>query len=501
MQQKGHSLTAAAGQWRGAAAIGAGFFGSLCLYLRTISPTVYAFDSAELTTAAATGGLVHPTGYPLYLMIGRFWSRIPVGDVGFRMNLLSALFGALTVALVVRVLQRLGVGPWAALCAAGLLASTRFFWASSLVAEVYTLHTALTCALILALLAWADRPSPARLAVATGLLGLAAANHVLSLLMAPACLIFVLIHDHVEALRPASIAAAAAGLIPGLSAYGYLPYLYLQNPKFNNLVHADGSGGLVPVDLSTVNGIVWTVTARQFSHLFFSVGGWSLVPKAIGLIQELWRSSFAIGFGPALVGAAIAFRRSKALGALLLVTAVANAAFFLSYGALDVDSMVLPVYLVWAIWTGLGMHFLLDMAFARSGWVAGTCLAVVLAGAVAFSVIWSFPLVDLSDDWSARERAEQILDALDANAVFLGSWTTASVIDYLRLVEGRRPDVEVVNRNNLMGTAPDKLLDTQVGKRPVYSDSASVYGREDLEARREGPVFRIEPRPPSDGGD
>ena len=208
-----------------------------------MAPTIYAFDSAELTTAAATGGLVHATGYPLYLLIGRFWSGIPVGDVGFRMNLLSAVCGALTVALLVHLLRRMGAGPWAALCAAGLLASTKYFWAMSLVAEVYTLHTALMCAVILALLYWADGPSPARLGIAVGLLGLAAANHASSVLLAPGCLFFVLAHDRAKGVAAGRPRFGGARPAPGperllLSAL----FCMFKKPQFNYLVHVDSSG-------------------------------------------------------------------------------------------------------------------------------------------------------------------------------------------------------------------------------------------------------------------
>ena len=49
------------------------------LYLLTLAPTIYNLDSAELTTAAATSGLVRATGYPLYLLLGRIWSWLPIG--------------------------------------------------------------------------------------------------------------------------------------------------------------------------------------------------------------------------------------------------------------------------------------------------------------------------------------------------------------------------------------------------------------------------------------
>src|SRR6185436_2065263 len=58
--------------WRSIAAFGLPFL----LYLWTMAPTIYNLDSAELTTAAATGGITRATGYPLYLLLGRIWSLL-----------------------------------------------------------------------------------------------------------------------------------------------------------------------------------------------------------------------------------------------------------------------------------------------------------------------------------------------------------------------------------------------------------------------------------------
>ena len=38
----------------------------------------------EFQFAAWNFSVVHPTGYPLYLTLGHLWSKIPLGDVGFR---------------------------------------------------------------------------------------------------------------------------------------------------------------------------------------------------------------------------------------------------------------------------------------------------------------------------------------------------------------------------------------------------------------------------------
>src|SRR5512142_2000566 len=74
------------------------FLCPFAIYLLTLAPTVYTFDSAEFATGAYVLGIIHPTGYPLYLVLAKLFTFIPVGDVAYRVNLLSALFGAVTVA-------------------------------------------------------------------------------------------------------------------------------------------------------------------------------------------------------------------------------------------------------------------------------------------------------------------------------------------------------------------------------------------------------------------
>ena len=75
-------------------------------YVKTLAPTVSFFDSGELIAAAATFGVAHPPGYPLYVLLGWLFSKLPVGGVAYRLNLMSAVFAALA-ALMVYVLTLL----------------------------------------------------------------------------------------------------------------------------------------------------------------------------------------------------------------------------------------------------------------------------------------------------------------------------------------------------------------------------------------------------------
>ncbi len=484
-----------AAEWRSTVIAFVAPFG---LYLSTMAPTIYNLDSAELTTAASTGGLVRATGYPLYLLIGRFWSQLPIGDVGFRMNLFSAFCGALTVALAERILRRLGVGGWARLGALGLLSVCQFFWAMSLIAEVYALHTALLAGIILALLRWAERPTPGRLALATFLTGLGFSNHVATVLAAPGCVWYVLHVAPGKALRPRSLLLATAGLAAGLAVYLYLPLVYWSRPEFNYVGWFDGSGHFQPVNLATVEGMWWLVSGRVFADVMMAYT-WPELIREIGHFgAELVRAFMVIGIGPGLAGIVVSWRRDRALCGLLALVFVVSAGFYINYRVVDKDTMFLPAYLAWAVWVGIGYQWLVDWAGQRSrrdhphiSRASVYALRAVMVGAVVFATSWNWPLVDLSDDRSARLRGERVLELVQPDALVIGWWGTVPVVEYLQLVEGRRRDVQALNRFLIRPEQLQELVMRELGRRPVYLDEPPDALLPSVWARRVGPVFRL----------
>jgi len=94
---------------------------SLALYGRTLAPGLLPGDSGELQTLSALLGNTHPTGYPIYLLVGKLFTWLPVGDMAYRVNLLSAVMAALAVAgytwpggcwLGIACLPWSGQSPW-----------------------------------------------------------------------------------------------------------------------------------------------------------------------------------------------------------------------------------------------------------------------------------------------------------------------------------------------------------------------------------------------------
>ena len=68
----------------------------LLLYIRTLAPTLLRGDSAEFQTLAKTLGMTHPTGYPVYLLVAKVFTWLPVGNTAYRVTLFSAVCAALT---------------------------------------------------------------------------------------------------------------------------------------------------------------------------------------------------------------------------------------------------------------------------------------------------------------------------------------------------------------------------------------------------------------------
>src|SRR5437879_5757420 len=70
------------------------------LYFLTAARDIIVGDSPELITAAATLGVAHPPGYPLFTMLGHLFALIPFSSIPFRVNLFSVICDAAAVGVV-----------------------------------------------------------------------------------------------------------------------------------------------------------------------------------------------------------------------------------------------------------------------------------------------------------------------------------------------------------------------------------------------------------------
>jgi 4-amino-4-deoxy-L-arabinose transferase-like glycosyltransferase len=469
----------------------------LSAYLLTTCSTVYNLDSAEFSAAAHVLGIVRATGYPLYLLLGKaFTLLLPLGNIAFRLNVMSALCAAGTVAILYQIVRYLTRQRAAALAASLLFAFSYYFWAQAVVAEVYTLHTLLMTTLFWLLLLWERRHDDRLLVVSGLLLGLSFGNHMSTLLVVPAVLAFLLLVGKREFLRPRRLLLFLVPFVVGLGIYLYIPLRYLAQPAFNYAGHYDAMGRFIPLDMTQPANIWWLISGQGFRDLMFDYAPAELAGEIGQAAYRLWGTFLGIGLVPGLLGIWVQARRRPQHLLLFGLTFLANLAFFVNYRVVDKETMFLPAYLVGAIWVGEGYGWLIRWVQGRRGltrhrspaWAWG----LVALALVGLFVNWS--LVDVHADTRARDRASAALETAGPQAIVFGWWTSAPPMHYQQLVEGQRPDVLVINRFLIGADEMYTLIDRSLGQRPVYVmelDEGLINAYRPVPV---GPMFELAPR-------
>lgn len=460
------------------------------VYLRTLAPTVYGLDSAELTTGAYCLGLVHAPGYPLYLLVGHLFTHLPIGNVGYRMNLMSAFFGALAIVLLYLVLYRLCRRPLAALSAALLLAFSFFFWSPSVMAEVYSLHAFLMVALILMVIIWQEQRNHRWLFLFAFTVGLSLGNHLSTVLLLPGLLYWILITDHKQFLHPKRLLVMSALFALGLSVYLYLPLRYAAHPP---------AVGAMQIQITSWQDIVEVVSARAFWSLIFAYPWSEMGEQAADYLYCLWGNFLGIGLVIGALGGVVSAWKRRHLAVGLALMFMANAVFYIGYGAGDKRIMFLPTYVIWAIWIGLGCDWLLaqidSLPKASAGARPLKRVAPLFFPALALAMLLvNYQHADLSDDWRTYERAARVFNTVEPGAYILAtSWFEVAPLEYLHVVEQHRPDVRVLNWNEIDLARLYDLIDAEGSIHPFYStDNVGwLVARYELEYVKDCDCYRV----------
>ena len=167
------------------------FISSLALYLRTLAPGLLFGDSAEFQTIAYTLGMGHPTGYAVYVANAKLATLVPVGEIAYRVNLLSAFSASLTVSLLYMIIRTLGPRPGAAFLPSITWALVPLFWKYACMAEVYSVSMACLATILFSVLAWSKSKNTGWLFAAGALGGLSLGLHAMIALLFPAILLYL----------------------------------------------------------------------------------------------------------------------------------------------------------------------------------------------------------------------------------------------------------------------------------------------------------------------
>jgi len=399
----------------------------ICLgsYLFTLAPTITwqhdGVDSGDLVAAAHTLGVAHPPGYPLFLLLARVFILLPVGEIAYRVNLLSAVCAAVTVVLVYYIAQLLldsRIGMLSAISISGasalLFGFSYIYWSQAVIAEVYSLN-ALLIAVSILLAVLHRRTNDRKFLWMLGLtLGLGLANHLSALLFVPTTIFLAL-----DA-RPARLSTWLGALgffVLGLSLYLYLPAC---------------SAGHPPIDWGgsrTWAGFWWTVSARIYSDYAFAVPLTDLPGRIIAWLRMLTQQFTWAGFALGLVGVWELWDEDRRYLAFSLASFGAVVIYSIAYNTSDSYVYLIPSFLIFTLWVARGSAGLCFAAsrfgpiIRRDGLLSPSHVRRFLSLALLFLPVvllrFNTLQVTLRDDWTAYEYATGVLATTPSDAIII----------------------------------------------------------------------------------
>jgi len=487
------------------------FLLSLSVYLWTLAPTVIWGDSAGLALKVYKLSLKIGTAsdHPLYLLLGRVFARLP-GELAWNLNLLSAVFGALTVALVYASTFKLTRSQLAGWVAALALCFSHTFWLHAVITEVYTLNAFFVALLVYLLLKWREQSKAVHwlcLAALTFLLGLT--NHLILAALLPALVCFILLTE------PSWISNRTGAMFLA-SGLGIALILFL----------------IFPTSFLAVIKKLW-FGPPGISHYFTLPDGQVLAKEALFYVLYLMYQFPLVGFVLGFWGIRSLLAADWRAALFLLLAMGVNGLFFIkttawpSLGSTKY-TFYISDYVVFSIFIGYGAYNLFK---GRERWEGGRIGSFVGAKLVLLSVI-AAPLltynlvppalkalgIDLlrarkipfRDNYTfflnpskrgergARRFGEAAFQVVKPNSVLIADYTPHSVLLYLQKVEGVRPDVILVSSyyyDELKDL--NRILAEYASEHPIYlaDTTPGYYKMGDLEKNFRlvpaGPVFEV----------
>jgi hypothetical protein len=436
----------------------AGVFG---LYAFTSAPGILWQDSGRMVYRIwhndMEGKLGLAVAHPLYIVFGMLTKCIDAGSLAGRINIMTALFGGVTVAnLFLLVRLWLGrVGP--ALVGAVTLAVSWTFWQNSVMAEVYTLSTALLFGELIMLLQY-SRTGHKKYLYLLGLLnGLAISNHNWAIFGLACYGIFIMVRLVKHKIRLRDFGIVVLLWMVGAGVYEYL--------IIKNIVLTGDVAGTLS---SALFGSSW-----QGAVLNVSVSAKIMLENLIFIVLNFPTPNILLFF----VGLWFLKRQSPNRSFANIVIAMLGLYFVFAFRYTVPDRYVffIPFYCLAAVLIALGANVLFEKV--KGKWLVVVVFAFAMLAIPSYFVtpglakdaykglaqrrqlpyreVYSYFLQPWKNGYHGTERfVDEALAGVEEYAIIYADSTTAYPLLYAQEVQGRRRDVTIISRHHQSSGAP-----------------------------------------------
>ena len=469
---------------------------AFALYVRTLAPSLLWGDMAEFQTLSYTLGMTHPSGYMTHIMIGKLFTLIPVGNIAWRVNLMSAFFGALAVANVYLITRLHGGWRAAGLSASALLALLEGFWWRALIAESYAPAAGFLSTVWLLVLLWDQSSQWPYLFLAGILGGLSVGLHSTVVMTAASVILIMLLRARTKQAWLGAVSGAVIGVVLTAIAFLYVDYNDPPSSVYNTVYRPNLSlYQLTEAEFDTpVERLLAIFPADSFWTYYFTAPDeeirfrlgeyvsffpdWAAALIVAGVIGLLARRRWHEGLYP--------------LVSFLLVWGLGVTVAFSIYREFYVPAAVFV-----AVWLGAGASALLDGVdrLARMIPARGSLMRMLAVGIVSLGLV-ALPLYGAREDLrlaiekgytnfvqrdhiypvfapdKAVKDATKLLNKIPENAILFADWDKLYSYVYTAEIEINRKDVTFHEYLILPdGSLPQTTLEyihANIDSRPIY---------------------------------
>ncbi|HPI19165.1 MAG TPA: DUF2723 domain-containing protein [Candidatus Kapabacteria bacterium] len=430
------------------------FIISILIYFITANPGLGFTDSGELASVCVLLGIAHPTGYPLFTLLGHIWTFIPHSVpliqilnyfAGF-LTSLSAVFFYFALLELFKILdfnnanqdEEKNSNKWLALISGFIYAFALTVWGQAGAIEVYPLHILFINIILLFFLKSFNSKGKREhyLLLTAFLLGLSFTNHLTTVLLLPAILLLFLYPPNQEFLINKNkfqfLLLLIIPFVLSLTLYLFLPIRSSTLPDMNwGWVHR----GLDKF-LYHVQGKQYQVWMFSGENVSVNIGKYfAALPMQLGLI----------GLIPMLIGFYSTYKKSKQI--FWFLTALVLVCFFYSinYSIHDIESYFLTSYIALIFFSAAGLKFLYEK---------NKKLLPLFAIIPIISLVLNFESNNNSSDYLVNDYTDNLVNNLEEDAIVISSqWDYwCSAFWYKQKVEGLRKDVTLVEMELLRRT-------------------------------------------------
>ncbi|MCX6832752.1 MAG: DUF2723 domain-containing protein, partial [candidate division Zixibacteria bacterium] len=387
----------------------------------------------------------HPTGYPLYTLIGRLFTLLPLELIRTQILLgtLCTTAAVVIISLISHGLRHDNTDPadksvgaqravpvlsqsllWIFLGL--LLAVSPLLWAQGVTNEVYSLHLVFLSLLLFVIFQpYSDR----NLILGGYLMGLSFGNHLSTILIVPTVIVYLIVNRRAVFRTPKIIGSATAAGFFAASVYFYLPIRSSLDPTFN--------WG----QPSTWENFVRQVSGWQYQVWMFSRGFAELGQQLLKFAQILY-AQFPLPFWLLIVaGLYYGIKTRRTFSIYLLLLLLCNLIYSLNFSIPDIDNYLLPSVIVLFLFGVIGALHLADLKPSFQ-YLAPACIALF----VVWSVAVNWGTHDESQNTSALDGVHNYYKSVEQNALILcANWDFVSPWLYSHFYLKERPDVTIVD--------------------------------------------------------